>query len=202
MGAGKLVAVTPQYIEVPALPVVIPLGLALFGLLLWRLSATRRFTIPRAAVAVALSVYAAGVVANTVFPIFVATAGGGEPVTPYIALIPFSDYEANDALMNIGVFVPLGMLIPLMLKRPTWGRVLTIVVAASLAIEVTQYAAQGLFGGGHITDINDFIFNVIGGALGYGILLLLARSSRLGRVIDQFRWRASEPVVGVPVTTT
>lgn len=183
---------TTHFSEVPALPVVIPLGLVLFGLLLWRLHAKRRFTWPRAAVAAALSVYAAGVVANTVFPIFLDKPDTGEPWTPYLALVPFYDYEVGDALMNMAVFLPLGMLIPLLLRRPTWGKVLAVAAAASLTIEIAQLAAQGLFDGGHIADVNDFLFNVIGGALGYGLLILLTRNSRLARVIDHFRWTPAQ----------
>ncbi|CAH0217285.1 hypothetical protein SRABI76_02418 [Microbacterium oxydans] len=184
-------ATSVSFSEVPALPVVVPLGLALFTVLLWRLRATRRFTAPRAAVAAALSVYAAGVIANTVFPIFLDKPDTGVPWTPHIALIPFADYEVSDALMNMAVFLPLGMLIPLLLSRPTWAKVIAIAAAASLGIEASQLAAQGMFDGGHIADINDFLSNVIGGALGYGLLWLLTRSPRLSRFVEHFRWTPS-----------
>jgi len=175
-------------VEVPVLPVVIPLGLAIFGLLLWRLHAERRFSFARVAVAAALSVYAAGITANTIFPIFLNTSESGEPWTPWLALIPFADYEFHDAMLNIAVFLPLGILIPLVLTRPSWWKVLSVVAGTSLTIELLQLAVQGLFAGGHIADINDFISNVVGGALGYGVFVLLTFTPWSAPVIDRFRW--------------
>jgi glycopeptide antibiotics resistance protein len=174
--------------EVSALPVASPLGIALFGLLVWRLYARRRLTLARAAVAAALSIYAAGIVGNTIFPIYLSSPGSHEPWTPHVALIPFFDYEVVDALTNIAVFAPLGLLIPLLLARPTWAKVVSIAAAASLAIELSQLAVQGPLGGGHIADINDFIFNTIGGALGYGAFVLFARIPRMRTIINRFRW--------------
>lgn len=172
----------------PVLPIVAPLGLLLFLLLLGRLHARGRFSLPRAAVALALSIYAAGVVANTVFPIFLNAPDSGEPWQPAVALVPFADYEIDDALMNIGVFLPLGMLIPLLMARPTWARVVLTAAGASLAIELAQFVADLFFAGGHISDVNDFLSNVAGGAIGYGLFVVASRVPVLARVIDRFRW--------------
>jgi glycopeptide antibiotics resistance protein len=174
--------------EVPALPVVIPLAIVLFGALLLRLGRHRAFSIPRASVAAALSIYAAGIVANTVFPIFLDAPRSDEPWQPAIALIPIHDYQVQDALMNIAVFVPLGILVALLLARPSWQRVVTISAIVSLAIELAQLAAQRQFAGGHVADINDFIFNIVGGAVGYGLLALLVRITRRTGAVDRFRW--------------
>lgn len=174
--------------EVPVLPVVIPLGVVVLAILVWRLLATRSFSLPRAAVAAALAIYAAGIVANTVFPIYLDKPDRVEPWTPYVALIPFADYELADALMNVAVFVPLGILIPLVLTRPTWWKVISITVAASVTIEIAQLAVQGLFRGGHIADVSDLICNTAGGVLGYGILIAVTAIPWAARLIDRFRW--------------
>lgn len=174
--------------EVPVMPVVIPLALVVFLLMLWRLQVRRALSWPRAAVAAALAVYAAGIVGNTMFPIFLNKPSSGEPWIPALALVPFADYEVDDALTNVLVFVPLGILIALVLTRPTWLRVVGISAGVSLTVELSQLAAQRFFSGGHVADINDFLSNVAGGALGYGILLLVARIPRLGRLVDRFRW--------------
>jgi glycopeptide antibiotics resistance protein len=176
------------YIALPVLPIVVPLGLALFALLLWRLHVKRMLSVPRSVVAAALSTYAAGIIANTLFPIFVSRPDSGGPWVPSIALIPFFDYEVEDAVMNMAVFVPLGILIPLLLTRPSWWKILATAMGASLSIELMQLAAQGLFAGGHIADINDFISNTTGGALGYGLFLLLTLIPILSGLIDRFRW--------------
>lgn len=174
--------------QVPALPVVIPLAAALFLLLLWRLHAPGRLTLARAAVAAVLAVYAGGVVANTVFPIYLAWPHSDAPDPLSLNLIPFAGYEVEDALTNILVFVPLGLLAPLLLRRPTWWRVLLLVAAGSLAIEVVQLITSDLAGGGHIADINDWFFNTLGGALGFALLTLLMRSPALARRIELLRW--------------
>lgn len=174
--------------EVPVLPVVIPLAFVVFSLMLWRLRIRRAFSWPRAAVAAALAVYAAGIVGNTIFPIFLNKPSSGEPWIPALALVPFADYEIDDALTNVLVFVPLGILVALVLTRPTWPRVIGASAAVSLAVELSQLAAQRFFAGGHVADINDFLSNVTGGALGYGVLLLAVRIPRLGRFVDRFRW--------------
>lgn len=174
--------------EVPVLPVVIPFGIVVFGVLLAVLWARRSFSLPRAAVAAAVAVYAAGIVGNTIFPIFLDKPDSGASWTPGLALLPFVDYEVDDALMNALVFVPLGILIPFMLARPTWLKVVGAAAITSLTVESLQLAAQAYFAGGHIADVNDFLSNVAGGALGYGLLLLLARVPALARLIDLFRW--------------
>lgn len=179
--------------RVPVLPVVIPLGVLLFAVMVWRLRSRGLLSTPRAAVAAALAIYAAGIVGNTVFPIFLDPPRTGEPWTPALALVPFHDYEIEDALMNVAVFVPLGILIPLLLARVSWARVLLIASGTSLAIEVAQLAAQAFFAGGHIADINDFLSNVAGGAVGYALFLSVERIPRAERFLDRFRWSPPRP---------
>ncbi|MFF8345869.1 VanZ family protein [Cellulosimicrobium funkei] len=174
--------------EVPVLPVVVPLGAVVLGLLLWRLHRSGRLTLPRAAVALALAVYAAGVVANTVFPIFLDKPASSAAWDAHLVLVPLVDYEVADAVMNVLVFVPLGMLLPLLLARPSWWRVVLTAAAFSLAIEVTQYVASHLLGGGHVADASDLLFNVVGGALGLGLFTVLCRVPVLDAFFDRFRW--------------
>ena len=179
--------------QVPVLPVVIPLGIVLFVVLVVGLRARRLLSLPRIAVAAALSIYVAGIVANT---IFLDAPGSDEPWIPSVALVPFVDYEVEDALINVAVFVPLGVLIPLLVARPRWRSVLAIAAGASLAIEFLQLAAQRFFGGGHIADINDVIFNVTGAALGFVLFLLAVRTRRGAVVVDRFRWATPDETPG------
>jgi hypothetical protein len=175
--------------EVPVLPVVVPLGAVVALLLGWRLHHRGLFSLPRAAVAVALGVYAAGILANTVFPIFLDKPSRDAEWDTYLALTPIAGYGVADAVTNVVVFTPLGILVALLLARPTWWRVVGVAAAVSLAIEVTQYVTALTLGGGHIADVNDLLFNVVGGALGAGILALVSRVPALARLVDRFRWR-------------
>jgi len=186
--------------EVPVLPVVIPLGVLIFALLLLHLRGRGLFSVPRVAVAAAVAVYAAGITANTVFPIFLNKPERPGSWEPGLALIPFVDYELYDAVMNMAVFLPLGMLVPLMLRGPVWWKVLVGIGASSLTIELTQLAAQAFLAGGHIADINDFLFNVLGGATGYGLFRLMVRIPVLSAIINRFRW--SKPSHDEPALRT
>lgn len=177
---------------------MIPFGILILALLLWRLRARGRFSVARAAVALALAVYAAGIAANTVFPIYLRLPETDEPWTPGLALQPFHDYEVGDAVTNVIVFLPAGILLALVLARPVWWKVAIAVVVASLSIELIQLAMQALFHAGHIADVNDVIFNVVGGLAGYGILRLLMLSRWCARIIDLFRWSDPVTVAGTP----
>lgn len=174
--------------EVPALPVALVVGVVAFLVQLLVLLPSRRFTWPRGAVAAALAVYVAGIFANTVLPIFLDRPPQLQPWTPKLALIPFSDYEVMDAITNVIVFAPLGILIPLLMRRPSWAKVVLTVAAVSLAIELLQVVTDGLFGGGHVADVNDFLWNTLGGAVGHAIFVVLSRTPGLSRLVELFRW--------------
>lgn len=189
-----------KFVEVPMLPIVIPFGIVIFLVLIRALRSRGRVTFARASVAAALAVYAGGVLANTVFPIFLRVGtgfyDGPRPLALY--LVPFADYGIEDALINVAVFVPLGGLVPLLIARPTWWKVVAIVAGASLAIELAQMATARLALGGHLADINDWLTNILGGIIGYGLFVLLTRSKRVARFVEQFRWPARERASSQP----
>ncbi|WZH50706.1 MAG: VanZ family protein [Nocardioides alkalitolerans] len=175
--------------QAPVLPVVVPIAaLVLLGLLL-HLRRRGLLSLPRASVALALAVYVAGVVANTVFPVYLDKPTSTVPWHAGLALVPFHDYEVADALMNVGVFLPVGVLASLLLARPSWGRVLAVAALFSLVIEVTQYVTARTLGGGHIADVNDLLWNVVGGVLGWALLRLAVRAPAVARLHDRFAWR-------------
>lgn len=178
--------------QVPVLPVVVPLAAAVLTGLMWSLLRSGRFSVPRAAVALALCVYAAGIVANTIFPIFldkpVSTSSWGS----HLAVVPFADYEIADAVMNVLVFVPVGILVPLLTSRASWRRVVVAAAVLSLTIEVTQLVTAHLLGGGHIADVNDLIFNITGGAVGFALFSVLLRVPSFSAFVDRFRWHEVE----------
>lgn len=181
-----------KFVEVPMPPIVIPLGIVIFLVLIQVLRSRGRVTLARASVAAVLAIYAGGVVANTIFPIFLRIGtgfyDGPRPLPLY--LVPFADYGLEDALINVAVFVPLGILIPLLVSRPSWWKVVAIVAGASLAIELTQMAVARLASSGHLADINDWLTNVLGGVIGYGLFLLATRSRTIARFVEHFRWPA------------
>jgi glycopeptide antibiotics resistance protein len=81
----------------------------------------------------------------------------------------------QNLLGNIVLFLPFGVLLPLAFARfNAFLRVLLFAVAASSAIELTQYVSRQ-FGSYRYVDINDVILNVSGACLGYGCLAIVRR---------------------------
>lgn len=173
--------------QVPVLPVVIPLALVVFGVEVWPLRRRHRLRPLPVAVAVVGSVYVAGVVANTVFPIYLDKPQFEAPWDAHLNLIPFQGYEMADAVMNIVVFLPVGVLLPLVLADGSWRRVIAAGAALSLIIETTQLVTAHTLGGGHIADINDFAFNVVGAALGWVLLTTALRIPVVGTTLNNLR---------------
>ncbi|GAA1770717.1 hypothetical protein GCM10009795_016010 [Nocardioides hankookensis] len=177
-----------MFAEVPVLPVVVPLAALVLAVLVWHLLRRGLLSVPRAAVALALCVYVAGVVANTVFPIYLDKPANDAEWDAFLNLTPIAGYEAGDAVMNVCVFVPLGVLLALALPRWPWWRVLGVAALISLGIELTQWLTAGLLGGGHVADVNDLLFNVVGAAVGTALLAALVRVPVAEPVVDRFSW--------------
>lgn len=91
---------------------------------------------------------------------------------PRIVFIPFVDMVSGpvDTVLNVILFVPLGLFLPLL-----WKKLCRIRNAAltgflfSLFIEILQMFGRGT------TDVNDLITNTIGACLGYLIYTLLSK---------------------------
>ena len=169
--------------EVPVLPVVVPLGVLVFAVLLWRLHRRAALTLPRVLVSAVVAVYVGGVVANSLFPVFIGKSGGG-PWWSTLNLVPLVGTAVGDMLENVAVFVPLGVLLPLVARATSFSRVLVWGFLVSLAIEVLQLVNTVAATGGHASDVNDLLANILGAAIGYGIFriaLLLPAAARLAR---------------------
>lgn len=176
-----------MFCEVPIWPVVLPVAGATMVLLLWRLHRRGLLTLPRAGVAALVCTYGAGIVANTVFPIYLDSVARTSHWS--VALVPFADYEWADAVTNVVIFVPVGILVSLVTGRAPWWQCLAVATAVSLGIELLQLLASGLLGGGHVADVDDLLSNIVGAALGLGLLAAVERVPRARSVVDRFRWR-------------
>lgn len=92
---------------------------------------------------------------------------------PAVNLIPFLDavnspvsYIRNE-LLNVLLFVPLGVFLPILWSRDvfTCRRTVIFAMALSVLIELSQLFTFRL------TDVDDIITNTLGAALGYELLL-------------------------------
>ena len=87
--------------------------------------------------------------------------------TRSLNLIPFagiSSAHLNEAVYNFVVFIPLGLLLGVNLKKTEFGRKLAYICMLSFAIEIVQF----VFAIGR-TDITDVITNTLGGLLGLAV---------------------------------
>jgi glycopeptide antibiotics resistance protein len=127
----------------------------------------------RRLVAVALLIlYAVAVTAVTQFPVRVRPAAFwiDEPWWSVLRWIPFQVPPVGFVL-NVVMFVPLGVLVPLLWPRTDALLRLTAWAAcASGAIELTQFVLWVTLGSRRTVDVNDLISNTAGAVLG---LLLL-----------------------------
>lgn len=78
-------------------------------------------------------------------------------------LVPFENICWSQAVANIILFVPLGLLVPIVFTRKRWSLVSIFILSfmATLIIEIIQMS------GGRCFDVDDIIMNVLGGIMGY-----------------------------------
>lgn len=100
-----------------------------------------------------------------------------------LELVPFWTYRAVlnqapgvsvwDIVLNVEMFLPLGLLVKLLFPKLPLGKVLLIAVAFSLCIETSQYLLEK-----GIAQIDDVMHNAIGAGGGWGVasaLLVLTK---------------------------
>lgn len=81
----------------------------------------------------------------------------------------------QNLLGNVALFLPLGILPPLVFDRiNSLQRVLILATFASVGIELTQFVSRQ-FGSYRYVDINDVILNVLGACLGYACFAVARR---------------------------
>jgi glycopeptide antibiotics resistance protein len=168
-------------------------ALAVVGLVLviWWLRRAGALTAPRVLAGAALCVYAAGVLANTAFPVFLGTAHADMPWTTYLNLVPLRGTETRDIIQNVAVFAPLGLLLPLVFSLRSALSVTVCAAALSLSIEALQLLNAVTGHGGHIADVNDLLANVVGALLGYALTRAVIQIPIIRRVVFAFAWPSS-----------
>ena len=166
--------------EIHAGPVLAPLLVGVVVVSLLALGHRRALTPGRALTVLVATAYAVGVVAVTFFPWQLPFGGtddvlvGGGPLrrAPGVALhsllnvVPLVTIDPTTFLLNIVMTVPLGALLPLVVRVRSVPAVALVGLAVSGAIEVGQGVGDVLLGMNRTVDVNDLVANVIGTVLG------------------------------------
>jgi len=119
-------------------------------------------------------VYAAAVLAVTVLPIHPHRPGywTGEPWWTVLRWIP-GVVDAPSFVLNVIMFIPYGVLLPLLWRATDSARRLALTaLAASASIELLQFVLGMTLGSRRMVDINDLIANTGGALVGLAILRL------------------------------
>ncbi|MGF6375666.1 glycopeptide antibiotics resistance protein [Clostridiales Family XIII bacterium PM5-7] len=85
--------------------------------------------------------------------------------------VPFTNESLLLIVLNVVLFVPYGILVPLLWKKAdSWKRIFIYGILTSFSIEMIQMLFIG-----RLADIDDLIANTIGCLLGYAFFQLLSR---------------------------
>jgi glycopeptide antibiotics resistance protein len=85
---------------------------------------------------------------------------------------------------NVLLFVPLGILLPLVWTRLRFWRALQIAIAVSVGIELLQYVSKA-WGSYRLADINDVLLNAFGASFGLLVVYLLRLRRRRGPAVTR-----------------
>jgi glycopeptide antibiotics resistance protein len=155
--------------------------------------------------------YGAAVISVTLFPIPVqASYIESERVldslhnnfVPFVGLGEMLGSQPLDISMrqiagNVVLFIPFGILLPLLWRGVRGGYVLLAAAITSIAIEGSQFLISSFLGFSYkITDVDDVLLNTLGAAIGYGLVLGERALSRAPA-----RRAARSPETGVRVET-
>ncbi|MBW8769415.1 MAG: VanZ family protein [Gemmatimonadetes bacterium] len=149
-------------------------------------SSERQVSFPRELLLLVFVVYLSGLAAATLEPnrgsrAAVAATDGLE-LRPDLASLTCSSaslptesrargFCVRNARGNFALFVPLGILLPLVGRRLRFGSALLIATAISVGIELAQYLTRPW--SNRLADVNDVILNVLGACLGLALVYLL-----------------------------
>ena len=89
------------------------------------------------------------------------------PFWSYRAIMDGSEPQLlSENIMNVAVFVPVGVLAGVMFRGMTWIKALVIGAGVSVGIEVMQFVFKKGF-----SEVDDVMHNTLGCVIGYGVFL-------------------------------
>jgi glycopeptide antibiotics resistance protein len=178
--------------QIPALPVLIPLTIGALAVMVWRLHSRGAITLPRVTAGVAACVYGAGVLKAVLLPFPIVTGHNDIRLgwRVYIHLTPLLTADPIGIVLNVALFLPLGVLLPLVARVSSVRRALLIGFLLSLSIEITQFVAVVTVSSGRVADIDDVLSNCFGTLVGYLLYRLAIRVPAAARLAAAATWPA------------
>jgi glycopeptide antibiotics resistance protein len=162
------------------------------ALIAWRLSCGSRLTWLRALTGVAAVLYMMAVVYFTFLPLHLGPDQYEREWWVWVQIVPFQDLLADPIglILNVLLFVPLGLLAPLLVRVRRWGEAALAGLLVSAAVEALQFIADLTISPGRVADIDDLIANVVGAVLGFLLLQLLLLVPVFRRIAAEASWPA------------
>jgi glycopeptide antibiotics resistance protein len=169
-----------EQFEVPALPVLLPLGGILMVLSYLRLRRRGQLSARRLLAAWALIWYGLAVLGATMLPMHLSWGpDAGPPETYRILLVPTLSMRRRDFVLNMMMTLPLAALLHVNFGIANRLRVVRIGFLLSLCIEITQFVMILTVHGNRWADVNDLLSNTIGTIFGFVAWQRIMRSERV-----------------------
>ncbi|MEV4348661.1 VanZ family protein [Actinoplanes sp. NPDC049596] len=158
-----------QRLVIPAIPVMLVLGVALMAVAANRLRDKAQLVNAWLA-----GWYAVAVLGATMLPLHIGW-GPGSPDWYRIVLVPILEMRPGDFLLNTAMMLPLAWFLRTVLGVTRELRVVRTGFLISLTIELTQLVLLITLHGTRWFDVNDLISNTLGAWLGFVALERLLR---------------------------
>ncbi|MEU4420146.1 VanZ family protein [Actinoplanes sp. NPDC024001] len=172
-------------LTIPALPILVPLGVALMVLTGLVLARRGLLTVRRVAVGWFAGWYAAAVLGATMLPMRLAWGPAAGEFEPYrLILEPVLGMRPLDFVLNTVMTLPLAGLLYILFGVRDQRRVVLIGFLLSLAIELTQAILVLTLHGNRWADVNDLMSNTLGAYLGYLAFRRLMRFAHFRRAVE------------------
>jgi glycopeptide antibiotics resistance protein len=190
-----LVRMPSHRIDIPALPVLLPLGAVLMVVSWWTLRRRGTLTTPRLLTAWVAGWYPVAVLGATFLPLHLAWGPGtGPPDRFRIILVPLVTMRPDDFVLNTAMMLPLAALLRLVFGVRGVARAVGAGFLISFGIEATQAVLDLTLHGDRWADVNDLTSNTLGALLGALLLGRALRSAAVRHGVEQCTLARSGPV--------
>jgi glycopeptide antibiotics resistance protein len=175
----------PSHLDIPALPVLLPLGVTLMAISWAFLRSRDAVTVPRLGAAWFGGWWAVAVLGATMLPMHLTWGpGSGGPELFRFLLVPFLDMRPMDFVLNTVMTLPLAAILHTVFGVTGMRRVVLTGLGLSLSIELTQALLLVTLHGNRWADVNDLMSNTLGAYLGYLLFRGLMRSAHFRRAVE------------------